>query len=112
VADGAAVRARRAAGAGPHDAAAGLGRRDCRRRAAAERGSPADQVDDEILPLGDMSILITRENAIDRLRPDGSIERFAGTGRYSESSSGDGGPAPAARLASPQDCFPHATAAS
>jgi hypothetical protein len=67
-----------------------------------ERGHPADQVDDEILPLGDMSILITRENAIDRLRPDGSIERFAGTSRYGESSSGDGGPATAADIGEPQ----------
>jgi hypothetical protein len=53
----------------------------------------AEQIDDEILPLSDGSILITRYNAIDRLRPDGSIERFAGTGRYSESSSGNGGQA-------------------
>jgi hypothetical protein len=38
-------------------------------------------VDDEILPLPDGSILFTRYNAIDRLRPDGTIVRFAGTGR-------------------------------
>ena len=36
-------------------------------------------VDDEILPLRDGSILFTRENAIDRLRPNGSIDRFART---------------------------------
>jgi hypothetical protein len=55
-------------------------------------------VDDEILPLPDGSILFTRYNAIDRLRPDGSIGRFAGTGRYSEDSSGDGGPATVADI--------------
>jgi hypothetical protein len=54
--------------------------------------------DDEILPLPDGSILFTRYNAIDRLGPDGSIVRFAGTGRYSEDSSGDGGPATAADI--------------
>ena len=37
-------------------------------------------------------------NAIDRRLPDGSIVRFAGTGRYSENSSGDGGPATAADI--------------
>ena len=37
-------------------------------------------------------------NAIDRLRPDGSIVRFAGTGRSGETSSGDGGPATAAEI--------------
>src|SRR3954464_14675209 len=46
--------------------------------------SGIEQVDDEILPLADGSILFTRFNAIDRLRPNGSIERFAGTGHYSE----------------------------
>jgi hypothetical protein len=55
-------------------------------------------VEDEILPLPDGSILFTRYNAIDRLRSDGSIVRFAGTGRYSEDSSGDGGPATAADI--------------
>ena len=55
-------------------------------------------VDDEILPLPDGSILFSRFNAIDRRRPDGSIVRFAGTGRYSEDSSGDGGPATAADI--------------
>jgi hypothetical protein len=55
-------------------------------------------IDDEILPLADGSILFTRFNAIDRRRPDGSIVRFAGTGRYSEGSSGDGGPATAADI--------------
>jgi hypothetical protein len=59
------------------------------------------QVDDEILPLGDGSILFTRYNAIDRLRPNGSIVRFAGTGRYSDNSSGDGGPATAADIGTP-----------
>jgi hypothetical protein len=54
--------------------------------------------DDEILPLPDGSILFTRYNAIDRLGTDGSIVRFAGTGRYSEDSSGDGGPATAANI--------------
>ena len=58
-------------------------------------------VDDEILPLPDGSILFTGYNAIDRLRPDGSIVRFAGTGRYSERASGDGGPATAPTSASP-----------
>jgi hypothetical protein len=53
-------------------------------------------VDDEILPLPDGSILFTRYNAIDLLRRDGSIVRFAGTGRYSDHPSGDGGPATAA----------------
>jgi hypothetical protein len=55
-------------------------------------------VDDEILPLPDGSILFSRYNAIDRRRPDGSIVRFAGTGRYSEEPSGDGGPARAADI--------------
>src|SRR5436190_862086 len=55
-------------------------------------------VDDEILPLPEGSILFSRVNAIDRRRPDGSIVRFAGTGRYSEVSSGDGGPATAADI--------------
>lgn len=55
-------------------------------------------VDDEILPLPDGSILFTGYNTIDRLRPDGSIVRFAGTGRYSEHASGDGGPATAADI--------------
>jgi hypothetical protein len=50
-------------------------------------------VEDEILPLPDGSILFTRFNAIDLRRRDGSIARFAGTGRYSERPSGDGGPA-------------------
>jgi hypothetical protein len=53
---------------------------------------------DEILPLPDGSILFTRYNAIDRRRPNGSIVRFAGTGRYTEDSSGDGGPATAADI--------------
>src|SRR4051812_35467617 len=51
----------------------------------ARRGA-GEQIDDEILPLDDGSILITRPNAIDRLRPNGTIVRFAGTGRYSENS--------------------------
>ena len=55
-------------------------------------------VEDEILPLPDGSILFSRYNAIDRRRPNGSIARFAGTGRYSEHSSGDGGPATAADI--------------
>jgi hypothetical protein len=54
--------------------------------------------DDEILPLPDGSILFSRFNAIDRLRPEGSIVRFAGTGRYSVVSSGDGGPATVADI--------------
>ncbi|MEA2442734.1 MAG: hypothetical protein QOJ12_26, partial [Thermoleophilales bacterium] len=66
------------------------------------RGQSAiEQIDDEILPLPDGSILFTRFNAIDRLRPNGSIERFAGTGRYSEDSSGDGGQATAADIGTP-----------
>jgi hypothetical protein len=65
------------------------------------RSSAGEQIDDEILPLGDGSILITRYNALDRLRPDGSIVRFAGTGLYSEDSSGDGGPATAAGIGTP-----------
>jgi hypothetical protein len=60
--------------------------------------APGINVDDEILPLPDGSMLFTRYNAIDRLRPDGSIVRFAGTGRYNEESSGDGGPATAAEI--------------
>src|SRR3954469_1643921 len=63
--------------------------------------SGIEQVDDEILPLADGSILFTRFNAIDRLRPNGSIERFAGTGHYSESSSADGGQATAAEIGTP-----------
>jgi hypothetical protein len=49
---------------------------------APEPKFPTDavgQVDDEILPLRDGSILITRSNEIDRLRPNGSIKRFAPT---------------------------------
>jgi serine/threonine-protein kinase len=57
-------------------------------------------VDDEILPLPDGSILFTRYNAIDQLGLDGSIVRFAGTGRYNQESSGDGGPATAADIES------------
>jgi hypothetical protein len=60
-----------------------------------------EQVDDEILPLHDGSILFTRRNVIDRLRKNGSIVRFAGTGRYSETSSGDGGQATAADIGTP-----------
>jgi hypothetical protein len=63
--------------------------------------STGRQIDDEILPLPDRSILFTSFNAIDRLRPDGSIVRFAGTGRYSESSSGDGGQATDADIGTP-----------
>jgi len=55
-------------------------------------------VDDEILPLPDGSILFTGYNAIDRRLADGSIVRFAGTGRYWETPSGDGGPATAADI--------------
>ncbi|MEA2444789.1 MAG: hypothetical protein QOJ12_2081 [Thermoleophilales bacterium] len=65
------------------------------------RGTAIEQVDDEILPLRDGSILFTRYNAIDRLRPNRSIVRFAGTGRYSEDSSGDGGRATAADIGTP-----------
>ena len=50
------------------------------------------------MPLPDGSILFSRWNAIDRRLPDGSIVRFAGTGRYSETTSGDGGPATAADI--------------
>jgi hypothetical protein len=63
--------------------------------------SAAQQIDDEILPLSDGSILFTSFNAIDRLRPDGSIVRFAGTGRYSEDSTGDGGQATEADIRTP-----------
>jgi hypothetical protein len=63
--------------------------------------SGIEQIDDEILPLPDGSILFTRYNAIDRLHPNGSIERFAGTGRYSENSSGDGGQATASDIGTP-----------
>src|SRR4051812_17460994 len=63
--------------------------------------SAAQQIDDEILPLPDGSILFTSFNAIDRLRPDGSIVRFAGTGRYSEDSTGDGGQATKADIGTP-----------
>src|SRR3954470_6686629 len=63
--------------------------------------SAAQQIDDEILPLPDGSILFTSFNAIDRLRPDGSIERFAGTGHYSEDSTRDGGQATAADIGTP-----------
>src|SRR4051794_34333319 len=55
---------------------------------AAPPHSAAQRIDDEILPLPDGSILFTSYNAIDRLRPDGSIVRFAGTGGYSDVSSG------------------------
>ena len=61
-------------------------------------GGERISVEDEILPLPDGSILFTGYNAIDRLRPDGRIVRFAGTGRYSEFPSGDGGPAVAADI--------------
>ena len=67
-----------------------------------EGANLGEQVDDEILPLRDGSILFTRYNAIDRLRPNGKIERFAGTGRYSEVSTGDGGRAAAADIGTPQ----------
>ena len=65
-----------------------------------ESGSPDTRinVDDEILLLPDRSILFTVYNAINRVRADRSIVRFAGTGRYNEGSSGDGGPATAADI--------------
>jgi hypothetical protein len=63
--------------------------------------SAAQQIDDEILPLPDGSTLFTTFNAIDRLRPDGKIVRFAGTGRYSEDSTGDGGQATDADIGTP-----------
>jgi hypothetical protein len=63
---------------------------------------PSAQIDDDILPLRDGSILFTTYNAVDRLRPDGSIVRFAGTGRYSENSSGDGGKATGADIGTPR----------
>jgi hypothetical protein len=68
-----------------------------------ERGSVDDQVDDEILPLPDSSILFTRRAELDRLRPNGSIVRVAGTGQYAQdaSPSGDGGPATAADIGTP-----------
>lgn len=53
---------------------------------------------DEVLPLPDGSILFTRDDAIDRRRPDGSIVRVAGTGRPGAGASGDGGPATAADI--------------
>ena len=60
---------------------------------------PEARIDaEEILLLPDKSILFSRWNAIDRRLPDGSIVRFAGTGRYSETTSGDGGPATAADI--------------
>src|SRR3954452_10875218 len=69
--------------------------------AKPKSGSPEDQIDDDILPLRDGSILFTTLNAVDRLRPDGKIVRFAGTGRYSADSSGDGGPATRAAIGTP-----------
>ena len=59
-------------------------------------------IEDEILPLADGSMLFGSYNAIDVHRPDGSIARFAGTGLYHESSSGDGGPALVARMSFPR----------
>ena len=59
-------------------------------------------IEDEILPLADASMLFGSYNAIDVQRPDGSIARFAGTGLYHESSSGDGGPALVARMSFPR----------
>jgi hypothetical protein len=66
-----------------------------------ERGRDAAQIDDEILPLPDGSLLFTGFNVIERVRPDGKIVRFAGTGRYSEDSSGDGGKATRADIGTP-----------
>ncbi|MDX6201560.1 MAG: hypothetical protein QOJ83_1060, partial [Frankiales bacterium] len=70
---------------------------------APGRGSAVEQVDDEILPLPDSSILFTRRAELDRLRPDGSIVRVAGTGRYAQDAtpSGDGGPATKAGIGTP-----------
>jgi hypothetical protein len=70
-------------------------------RGRASDLTPDKQIDDEILPLPDKSILFTSYNAVKRLRPDGKIVRFAGTGRYSESSSGDGGRAIRAKIETP-----------
>jgi hypothetical protein len=66
-----------------------------------QRGSAGEQIVDDFLPLGDGSILFTSYNAVERLRPDGSIVRFAGTGRYSEDSSGDGGRATRVDIGTP-----------
>jgi hypothetical protein len=66
-----------------------------------KRGKAGAQIDDDILPLRDGSILFTSYNAIDRLRPNGSIARFAGTGRYSEDSGGDGGQATKTDIGTP-----------
>src|SRR4051812_28313090 len=60
------------------------------------------QIDDEILPLNDGSILFTRANELDRLRPNGSIVRFAGTGRIGGASSGDGHRATRVSIATPR----------
>jgi hypothetical protein len=68
-----------------------------------DRDSFDDQVDDDILPLPDGSILFTRRASLYRLRPHGSIVRVAGTGRYAQdgSPSGDGDPATATDIATP-----------
>src|SRR4051794_2647058 len=66
-----------------------------------KRGKAGPEIDDDILPLRDGSILFTSRFAVDRLRPNGSIVRFAGTGRYSEDASGDGSPATKVDIGTP-----------
>jgi hypothetical protein len=67
--------------------------------APGSRDTLIDDVDDEILPLPDGSILFSRFAAIDRRRRDGLIRRVAGTGRY-------GFPVTAARRRLPGSALP------
>ncbi|MGE0519987.1 MAG: hypothetical protein AB7N53_03975 [Candidatus Binatia bacterium] len=65
---------------------------------AAQLGGPARL---KIGPDGDLYFCETRNHVIRRLRPDGVIATFAGTGERGYS--GDGGPASAARFDGPYD---------